>query len=367
MTETILDKIYRFPIKGFLGQELPTTSLIAGAGIPNDRRYAVTQGTQDTGEWMPSRSYYINARVDGMSKFESGFDGDIIQLKNILGDELTFKLSDQNSFNEANEKIKNFMQPVGVDEELPAPRIIDRGQGSIWDYADTPISITNIESVKALDEKLGTNLDPLRFRGNFTISGLPAWEEFSWMGKRIQIGDCILDVHRPIDRCPTPGVNPETGERDVEVTPGLQEHFGHIYCGMYANVVKGGEVSSGDQIKVIGDAEIKLEDTFVINASKYALWPRMAKVKACDVGTDKTCITLTTTSPWQAPEAQIGQRLRLHLGTKGWTQEYITSTSEREFAIEVQNSQTDDPITQSLREGLPIGEQIVISGPFGRV
>ncbi len=329
MTETILEKIYRFPIKGFLGQEIPTASLIAGAGIPNDRRYAVTLGTEDTGEWMPSRNYYINARVDGMSKFQSDFDGETILLKNILGEELVFKMDDQDSLDAANGKIGDFMQPVGVDEELPVPTIIDRGQGSIWDYSDTPLSIINTESVKALDEKLGTNLDPLRFRGNFVISGLPAWEEFSWMGKRIQIGDCILDVHRPIDRCPTPGVNPETGERDVEVTPGLQEHFGHIYCGMYANVVKGGEVGSGDEIKVIGDAEIKLEDTFVINASKYALWPRTAEVSACDVDNEKTSITLTTTSPWQAPEAKVGQRLKLHLGAKGWTQEFITSASER--------------------------------------
>lgn len=367
MTETILQKIYRFPFKGFQGQELASTHLKAGAGIANDRRYAVTKGTADTGEWMPSRNFFINARVDGMSKFKCSFDGETIHLKNILGEALSFELDNQTSLDAANAKIISFMQPVITEEVSPPPKIIDRGEGSVWDYIDTPISLINAESVKALDGKLGTQLDPLRFRGNFIVTGLGAWEEFSWMGKRIQIGECILDVHRPIDRCPTPGVNPETGERDVEVTPAIQEHFGHIYCGMYANVIQSGEVKSGDTIKVIGDAEIKLETAFVSNASNYALWPRMAEVVSNNIGKDKTTIKLKTTCPWQAPEAKAGQRLKLHLGEQGWTQEYIISTSKNEYEIEIEDSQTEDPITKFLRAGLEAGSQIVISGPYGRV
>lgn len=367
MSETILQKIYRYPVKGFPGQQLQTTKLIKGAGIPNDRRYAITKDTIDTGDWMPSRSFFINARVDGMSKFKCAFDGETIELKNIHDDELSFELNNPKSLEAANAEIDNFMQPV-ITEALSMPsKIIDRGDGSVWDYSDTPISIINAQSVKSLDAKLGTELDPSRFRGNLIIDNLSAWEEFAWMGKRIQIGDCILDVHRPIDRCPTPGVNPETGERDVEVTPALQEHFGHIYCGMYANVIEGGKIKSGDAIKVIGDAEIKLETTFVSNASNYALWPRMAEVTACEVNETKTKITLKTTSQWQPPQAKQGQRLKLHLGLEGWTQEYITSALETGYEIEVEDSETQDPVTKALRSGLKIGKQIVISGPYGRV
>ena len=367
MTETILQKIYRFPVKGIPGHQLDKTELTAGFGIPYDRRYAITNGVEDTGEWMASKCFFVNSRVDGMSKFKCNFDEKSILLENIEGQTLGLELDNTSSLEQANQQIVSFMQSVGVKEDLPQPKIIDRQKNAIWDYVDTPISIINAESVKALDEKLGTELDPLRFRGNFIISELPAWEEFSWMGKRIQIGDCIFDVHRPIDRCPTPGVNPETGERDVEVTPDLQEHFGHIYCGMYANVIQGGDVKSGDPINVIGDADIRLEDTFVSNASKYPLWPRMAEVTACNIGDDKTSIKLKTTSPWQAPEAQAGQRLKLHLGRQGWTQEYITSTSRNEYTIEVVDSPTQDPITKTLRKGLKMGSQIVISGPYGRV
>ena len=367
MTETILQKIYRFPLKGFPGHQLEKTELKKNAGIPHDRRFAVTNGVENTGEWMPSKSFFINSYVDGMSKFKCAFDEKTVSLENIKGETLAFEMGNPSNLEAANTQISTFMQPVGVKDDTHQPKIIDRGEGSVWDYVDTPISIINAQSVKALDEKLDTQLDPLRFRGNLIIEGLDAWEEFSWMGKRIQIGECILDVHRPIDRCPTPGVNPETGERDVEVTPGLRDHFGHIYCGMYAKVVQGGAVKSGDRIKVIGDAEINLEDVMVSNASKYALWPRAAEVTACDVGNNKTKLTFKTTAPWNAPEAQAGQRLKLHLGALGWTQEYITSSSTNQYTIEIEDSKTDDPITDHLRKGLAIGTSVVISGPYGRV
>ena len=172
-------------MKGFLGHELPSTNLKAGFGIPNDRRYAITRESEDTGEWMPSRNFYVNSRIDGMSKFDCDFYGKIIHLKNVLGEKLEFELDNQSSLEHANTKIKEFLAPVDVDDELPTPKIIDRGTGAIWDYSDTPISIINVETVNAVDEKLGTKLDPRRFRGNLLISRLAAWEEFSWMGKRI--------------------------------------------------------------------------------------------------------------------------------------------------------------------------------------
>jgi len=366
MSQTILHQIYRFPFKGFPGQELIRAQLHAGAGIPNDRRFAVTNGAEDTGEWMRSKYYFVNAHTDDMMKFRLDFDGSQIRLENTDSMEIALQLDDVQDLESANARIEAFMRPVGIKEGLPLPRIIDRRQGSMWDYVDTPISIINAETVRAIDEKLGTTLDPLRFRGNLVINNLPAWEEFSWMGKRIRVGNCLLDVHRPIDRCPTPGVNPQTGERDVEVTPGIRDHFGHVYCGMYANVIEGGEIKPGDKIEVIGNADILLEDTFVSNASNYALWPRMAEIANCESGNDETRITFRTTSPWAPPEAKPGQRLKLHLGRQGWTQEYITATFDDCYEISIEDSQTDDPVTKILREGLPIGKHLVISGPYGR-
>ena len=367
MTNPTLQSIWRFPVKGFPGQTLSSTDLIKGAGIPGDRRYAITNGTVDSGEWMPARSFFINAVNDGMMKHKLSFKNNCIVLENTRGKKITIAPDDTEKLEGANAQIAEFMEPVGVSDDLPPPKIIDRVAHSNWDYVDTPISIINMETVRQVGTAIGAKLDPARFRGNLIVDGLPAWHEFNWMGKRIQVGDCILEVHRPIDRCPTPGVNPKTGERDVEVAKGLQEHFGHVFCGVYANVVESGKVNSGDALNLMGDGTLPLEELMVSNASPYPLWPRVAKITTCQIESEATRLSLTNATQWPLPEPKPGQRVRFHLGPDACTAEYIKAISPAHYHFEIEKSATDDPVTEHLRTGLTQGDEIVISGPFGRV
>ena len=53
-----------------------------------------------------------------------------------------------------------------------------------------------------------------------------------------------------IDRCAATHVNPETAARDTNVLMALQRVFGHIDMGVYAEVIGGGEIATGDGITV---------------------------------------------------------------------------------------------------------------------
>ena len=369
MTETILQKIYRFPIKGFPGHQLGKTILTAGEGIPYDRRYALTKYSEDTGEWMQSRNFFINAFDDGLMKFGVELDDAAkhLKIRNGDGDIISVDLTDPTSLTEANLAVKNFAADLELRHDRPDPQLLERTPDiGNWDFPNTPISIINSETVKSISSKLNFDLDPLRFRGNLIFSNMPAWEELDLMGRRIQIGQAILEITRPIMRCPTPGVNPQTGERDIEFQKQMPQQIGHAYCGMYAIVVRTGEIKPDDKITILGDAKIPLS-TALEHGGIYEKWPRMAEVTSCDIGKNKTSIKLKTTSPWQAPQAKPGQRLKLHLGEHGWTQEYITSASSNEYTIEVEESKTNDPVTEYLKQGFAVGEKIIISGPYGRV
>jgi uncharacterized protein len=41
-------------------------------------------------------------------------------------------------------------------------------------------------------------------------------------------------------------VNPRSGLRDLDLMDALRAQQGHIYCGVYAEVVEGGRVAVGD-------------------------------------------------------------------------------------------------------------------------
>jgi len=62
------------------------------------------------------------------------------------------------------------------------------------------------------------------------------------------VGPARLEVFSSIVRCVATHVDPDRGERDLDVTAGLYEGFGHILCGVYASVARGGTIAPGDEV-----------------------------------------------------------------------------------------------------------------------
>ena len=103
-------------------------------------------------------------------------------------------------------------------------------------------------SVKALTEAAGREVDERRFRMNVVLDGLDAWEELSWIGQTIRIGELDFDVTGPVVRCLATHANPESGERDIEVMNLLTSVFGHEKPTMGVLAVlrgQGGELTVG--------------------------------------------------------------------------------------------------------------------------
>ncbi len=370
MPNAKVEAIHRFPVKGFAGHSISSTNLTVNEGIPHDRQYAISNGTMaNTGEWMHSRGFFVNSIHDGVLEFALDFDPDTnsINLRAPDNQNLTLELGSEESLVAANEDIGQVVKTLTSDAALPAPQIIERPSTiGNWDFPDTPISLINMESIAALEQGFGLDLNPQRFRCNVLLRNLPAWEELGYLGKRLQIGSAELDVMRPILRCPAPGVNPENGKRDLRFAEEMPHIFGHAFCGMYAKVVKSGKINTSSTITVIGDAAMPLEEALATHDA-YPVWPRLLEITTYEIGENCTRISLKNTAPWPLPDAKPGQRLRFHMAPNLWTTEYITATSPEHFHLEVTKSDTDDPATEHLRNGYGTGDKLVISGPFGRV
>jgi len=91
----------------------------------------------------------------------------------------------------------------------------------------------------------------LRFRANLYVRGWPAWRELELMGHEIRIGGVRLRVTRNIVRCAATNVDPVTTERDMNIPKTLMDRFGHAHCGIYAEVIAGGDMAPGDKIEIL--------------------------------------------------------------------------------------------------------------------
>jgi uncharacterized protein YcbX len=109
-----------------------------------------------------------------------------------------------------------------------------------------PVSLVLRESLEELEDKYGHSVDVRRFRINLILEGAPAWSELSWIGKKLQVGNCVLQITKPIGRCPNIDVDPETGERKDEIFPEMKKVFGHSLFGIKAEVETAGNIRLDD-------------------------------------------------------------------------------------------------------------------------
>ena len=101
-----------------------------------------------------------------------------------------------------------------------------------------------------MEKKLGKKIAPSRFRGNLLIDNGNPWEEFNWIGKKVSVGECVLEIFKKTQRCAATNVNPENAIRDINIPNEINTHYGHLDLGVYARVVKTGLVSISDKLHI---------------------------------------------------------------------------------------------------------------------
>ncbi len=379
----VLKFIHRYPVKSFPAEQLDSICLSANEGLPDDRRYAITNGIAETGNgaWISCRSFFINAVNDGLLTFANESSEDTITLRSPDGTRLSWRKGDPQSLAIANRKLADFIAPLNPDPDMPPPVITERTQlpgllSGYWDFDDSAVSLMNLASFEAVAGAMGKPLDPRRLRGNLYLGDLPAWEEFALLGRRIRIGKpgkgAELEILRPAKRCPATSVNPQTGERDLSVPPVLAEHFGHGYCGMYAKIAKSGTISEDDPVTVLGEAQTPFALAANPADTDPRQWPKPVEVISAELlpaGSDGSYgrrLTLRSASPWPLPEAMPGQRLRFHLATGLIGVATVSEHCDHTTVLHVEPSQVSDPATAHLIEKVKTGDRLIVSGPFGR-
>ncbi|MGZ4149897.1 MAG: MOSC domain-containing protein, partial [Actinomycetota bacterium] len=120
------------------------------------------------------------------------------------------------------------------------------------------LSLVSLASVRELAAQGGHDgdLDAGRFRINVELDGCAPFEEDTWDGERVRIGQAVVRLYGQIPRCAVTTLSPDTGEKDFEtlkVIAGfrpLMDRDGAggrgIPFGMYAEVEQPGTVAAGD-------------------------------------------------------------------------------------------------------------------------
>jgi uncharacterized protein YcbX len=124
-------------------------------------------------------------------------------------------------------------------------------------FAGRPLQLTlvSLASVAELARVGGLDgLDPRRFRMTVELHGLGPYEEDTWSGRPVRVGEVLLRVGERVPRCVVTTQDPDTGERDVPTLSLIKRARGlsaerEVVFGMYASVLEPGTVRVGDPVE----------------------------------------------------------------------------------------------------------------------
>jgi uncharacterized protein YcbX len=246
-----IQAIYRYPVKGLSAEPLERARLQPGETIPDDRRYAIENGPSGfdaaAPAYFPKIRFLMLMRNERLARIESRYDEatDVLVIREGGREAARGDLATP----EGRKAIEDFFSAYCAGELRGPPKLLHAPGHSFSDVARKVVSIINLASVAAVEDAVGAPVHPLRFRANLYVEGWPAWHEFELVGRTVAIGPSArLKIVKRIERCAATNVDPETGIRDLGIPRTLSQTFGHLDCGVYAEVVSAGDITVGDRL-----------------------------------------------------------------------------------------------------------------------
>ena len=238
-------------MKGLSPEPLARTQLQVMETLPADRLYAIENGPSGfepaAPRHQPKQRYLMLMRNERLARLRTRFYD--------TSHKLTIEMEGREAArgdlrtSEGRAAIEAFFAGFCADELRGPPRVLHAPGFSFSDVARKVVSIINLASVAAIEDVVGRPVHPLRFRGNVYVTGWPAWREFDFVGQEITVARrARLKVIRRIVRCAATNVDPDIGIRDLSIPDTLMRSFGHADCGVYGEVVEGGDIAVGDEL-----------------------------------------------------------------------------------------------------------------------
>jgi uncharacterized protein YcbX len=244
--------LYRYPVKGLTPEPLQKVALSPGQTLPADRRYAIENGPSGfdpvAPAWLSKMHFLMLQRDEWLAALEARFDDATGVLT--LRENGAVAAEGNLETAEGRAAIERFFASRHAGRIKGPPKVLTSPGHSFSDVAKKVVSIINLASVAAIENMVGLPVHPLRFRANVYVRGWPAWHEASLLGETLAVGGTRLRIVKRITRCAAVNVDPELAARDMEIPNMLMRRFGHNECGIYAEVIEGGEIAVGDTIAV---------------------------------------------------------------------------------------------------------------------
>jgi len=245
-----VEALYRYPLKGFSPEPLARTALAVDRPVPYDRAYAIENGPSGfdpaSPSYFPKIRFLMLMKNEAVARVRSRFDPETSMLA--MEEDGREQVRGALDTDAGRAAIEAWIARRFEADLRGAPRILHAPDHSFSDVAAKVVHLVNLASLRDLERHVGQPVDPLRFRANIYVDGIPAWSEFDLVGGQARVGGLRLAGTKRTQRCAATNVDPTTGIRDLQVPRTLMGAYGHTDCGIYLRVAVAGEIAVGDRL-----------------------------------------------------------------------------------------------------------------------
>jgi uncharacterized protein YcbX len=224
----VVSDLWRFPVKSFAGERL-RRAFVGPFGIIGDRRHGVVgpDGTLLSARRVP--------RLLGFAAWTSEEDGEAVEVRTPSG--VRLGVGDP-------ALVPLLTEAAGLED----PVRVERSPMGLHDAA--PLHVLSEPTLSAMSGWLEDEVDRRRFRANVVVD--PAdpepFAEAGWVDGRIALGEVLIEVVVPTERCAVTTWDPDTLERDTRVLANIARRRENFF-GVYARVLRPGWIAVGDPVR----------------------------------------------------------------------------------------------------------------------
>ena len=251
--------IHYCPVKTLSFQNIKSCNIKRNLGMTNDRIFAFSRGVN----FEKAKLIEKNPNERKLNNFLTLKNSPVLNKYNFIYEKnkLTFTLKDKEliSIYPDNSDDLSLISEKLLELETSLTKPIFFLKNSDFPFYDTTnsnnvmnsMSLININSIKDFEKKINEKVETQRFRANFYVEGIKAFEERNWINKTIKINNIYFKVQKSIPRCIAINLKPKTDDNSLNLLQSLKKSYNHFDMGVYLTALDDGKINVGDKVEQI--------------------------------------------------------------------------------------------------------------------
>ena len=253
-----ISSIHYCPVKSISFQNINSCEIKKNLGIANDRIFAFSRNV----DLEKAKLIEKDAKERKLNNFLTLKNSPVLNKYNFIYENSKLTLTSNNkdiisiSADNPNERLLLSNKLMELENSLTQP--ISLLKNKDYPFYDTShsnkvfnsMSLINLNSIKDFEKKINEKIQIQRFRANFYVDGIEAWEERNWLGKIIKINNIAFKVEKNIPRCVAINLKPKTDDNSLNLLQSLKKTYNHFDMGIYLVALDDGKIQIGNKIEV---------------------------------------------------------------------------------------------------------------------